>query len=74
MTPLYEILSGAKPKYDGRNQNTSSFWWGRDMTDGEGRPRNFLECQKWLMMGACHMGIHTCQNSLSFRVRVCSFY
>lgn len=43
MTPLYEILSGAKPKYDGRNQNTSSFWWGRDMTDGEGRPRNFLE-------------------------------
>lgn len=40
MTPLYETLKGAKLKYEERNQNTSSFWWGRDTIDGEGTPRN----------------------------------
>lgn len=41
MTLLYEILEEAKLNYDERNENTSFFWQGWNMIDGEGTQRNF---------------------------------
>lgn len=58
MTLLYEILEEAKLNYDERNENTSFFWWGWNMIDGEGTQRNFRVTKMVYDGGGLYMCSH----------------